>query len=169
MVSRFTSAAVVEHGRRTVEGLHMCDPATPPSEEENTRMGAMRAGMYGVLTRETTSWAPARLARSPEALRNNSLGTRRGAHRTPLGLALLMHLRAADFANELADYAQAAAISQPLAGAMVSCFTSVAVVEHGRRAVQGLHPRGPNGGSETVPEALRRERYTPAQGSRGTC
>ncbi|GJE93220.1 G patch domain-containing protein [Phanerochaete sordida] len=71
MASRFTSAAIVEHGPRAVEGLHTPDLSAPepapedvqdaPEENEDPRMAAVRAGMYGLLTRELAPWAPARL------------------------------------------------------------------------------------------------------------
>ncbi|EKM50069.1 uncharacterized protein PHACADRAFT_153394 [Phanerochaete carnosa HHB-10118-sp] len=67
MASRFKSAAIVEMGPKTVEGLHTPDvsaPETPPEEEEkeeDPRMAAVRMGMFGPLTRELSPWQPARL------------------------------------------------------------------------------------------------------------
>ncbi|KAJ3912518.1 hypothetical protein F5877DRAFT_53947 [Lentinula edodes] len=70
MAGRFTSAAVVEHGPKVIEGLH-----TPAFEEQSSneekkateekelspKENAARMGMYGHLTRETVPWQPARL------------------------------------------------------------------------------------------------------------
>ncbi|KAM5534503.1 hypothetical protein V8D89_011835 [Ganoderma adspersum] len=74
MAGRFRSSAVVEMGPKVVEGLH--HPASyadnlademgeeKPKEEEEAedpKMGAVRLGMYGPLTRETKPWQPAKL------------------------------------------------------------------------------------------------------------
>ncbi|KAJ3850676.1 hypothetical protein EV368DRAFT_84315 [Lentinula lateritia] len=71
MAGRFTSAAVVEHGPKVIEGLH-----TPAYEEKSSlneekrateekelspKENAARIGMYGHLTRESVPWQPARL------------------------------------------------------------------------------------------------------------
>ena len=73
MAGRFRSAAVVEMGPKIVEGLHQPaayaddlegsseDAQKEKKEEEDPKMGAVRLGMYGPLTRETTPWQPARL------------------------------------------------------------------------------------------------------------
>ncbi|KAH8104114.1 hypothetical protein BXZ70DRAFT_1005660 [Cristinia sonorae] len=69
MAGRFTSAAIVENGPKIVEGLHQPELSTAPDENENEeaekaedpRMGAMRLGMYGPLTREVQPWQPAKL------------------------------------------------------------------------------------------------------------
>lgn len=67
MASRFKSAAIVEMGPQIIEGLHT--PVQAPEgqgaqkdePEEDPRMTAIRAGMYGLLTREVTPWQPAKL------------------------------------------------------------------------------------------------------------
>jgi G patch domain-containing protein 1 len=72
MAGRFTSAAVVEHGPKAVEGLH-----TPSFTESNNsgaeqkekekepelsqKEHAARIGMYGSLTRDIKAWQPAKL------------------------------------------------------------------------------------------------------------
>lgn len=70
MAGRFRSAVVVEHGPKVVEGLHTPDVSNTPDEDEKTnkekededpRMGAIRLGMYGPLTREMKPWQPAKL------------------------------------------------------------------------------------------------------------
>ncbi|KAI0741391.1 hypothetical protein C8Q80DRAFT_1194175 [Daedaleopsis nitida] len=69
MAGRFRSAVVVEMGPKVVEGLHQ--PTSygenpdgengEQKEEEDPKMGSVRMGMYGPLTRETVPWQPARL------------------------------------------------------------------------------------------------------------
>lgn len=72
MAGRFRTAVVVETGPTVVEGLHQ--PVTVPElsvaeqeelererEDADPRMGAVRMGMYGPLTREVRPWQPARL------------------------------------------------------------------------------------------------------------
>ncbi|PSS31123.1 hypothetical protein PHLCEN_2v2347 [Hermanssonia centrifuga] len=70
MASRFKSAVVIENGPKIFEGLHTpsasstLDEAEEKHEEkqdEDPRMTAIKLGMYGRLTREVTSWQPARL------------------------------------------------------------------------------------------------------------
>lgn len=72
MAGRFRSAVVIESGLKVVEGLHQPVPAPEPSaaeleqaererEDADPKMGAVRMGMYGPLTREVRPWQPARL------------------------------------------------------------------------------------------------------------
>ena len=73
MAGRFRSSAVVEMGPKVVEGLHhpvsyadnladeMGEERPKEEEEEDPKMGAVRMGMYGALTRETKPWQPAKL------------------------------------------------------------------------------------------------------------
>ncbi|KAI0714194.1 hypothetical protein C8T65DRAFT_707738 [Cerioporus squamosus] len=70
MASRFRTGAVVEMGPKVVEGLHQPtsyaddvgeDEGAKEKEEEDPKMGAVRMGMFGRLTRETVPWQPARL------------------------------------------------------------------------------------------------------------
>ncbi|KAI0343331.1 hypothetical protein BDW22DRAFT_1407187 [Trametopsis cervina] len=68
MAGRFRSAIIVENGPKIIEGLHTPDlsetkeeEVTKEEEEEDPRMGAIRLGMYGPLTREVVPWQPARL------------------------------------------------------------------------------------------------------------
>ncbi|KAH9893159.1 hypothetical protein C8Q73DRAFT_791046 [Cubamyces lactineus] len=71
MAGRFRSAVVVETGPKIIEGLHQPqstdegdDSQGEPVEEkkeEDPKMGAVRLGMYGPLTREVQPWQPARL------------------------------------------------------------------------------------------------------------
>ncbi|KZT25345.1 hypothetical protein NEOLEDRAFT_1178454 [Neolentinus lepideus HHB14362 ss-1] len=74
MAGRFTSAAVVDMGPKINEGLHT--PAFEPEkqeaekqkqkekeveEEQSPKAHAARLGMYGPMTREVTTWVPAKL------------------------------------------------------------------------------------------------------------
>lgn len=73
MAGRFRTAVVVENGPKVVEGLHQ--PVHDDSdaqgqegtedgtekEKEDPRMGAVRLGMYGPLTRDVQPWQPAKL------------------------------------------------------------------------------------------------------------
>lgn len=71
MAGRFTTAKAIDHGPAVVEGLHTPSNTTPPSETkpsetkveepENAKTHAVKHGMYGVLTRETSVWVPAKL------------------------------------------------------------------------------------------------------------
>ncbi|KZT00580.1 uncharacterized protein LAESUDRAFT_764494 [Laetiporus sulphureus 93-53] len=71
MADRFRSAVVVEMGPAIVEGLrhpthsNLEEEQQPEVEEEkkeeDPKMGAVRLGMYGPLTREVQPWQPARL------------------------------------------------------------------------------------------------------------
>ncbi|KAI0954695.1 hypothetical protein AcW1_006501 [Taiwanofungus camphoratus] len=69
MAGRFRSAAVVETGPKIIEGLHRPEEsdmkgdegAKDEEKEEDPKMGAVRMGMYGPLTREVKPWQPARL------------------------------------------------------------------------------------------------------------
>ena len=71
MAGRFTTAKTVEHGPAVIEGLHTPSRSTPPpeakgpeakvEEPENAKTHAVKHGMYGILTRETSVWVPARL------------------------------------------------------------------------------------------------------------
>ncbi|KAF9059660.1 hypothetical protein BDP27DRAFT_1431048 [Rhodocollybia butyracea] len=72
MAGRFTSAAVVEHGPKVVEGLHTpsfteskdSDAEQKEKEKEpelSPKEHAVRIGMYGSLTREVKPWQPAKL------------------------------------------------------------------------------------------------------------
>ncbi|TBU44672.1 hypothetical protein BD309DRAFT_919406 [Dichomitus squalens] len=72
MAGRFRSSAVVELGPNVVEGLHQPtsyaehvpeEKGEEPldKEEGDPKMGAVRLGMYGPLTRETVPWHPAKL------------------------------------------------------------------------------------------------------------
>ena len=71
MASRFTTAKAVEQGPAVIEGLHTPSHNAPPTETkgseaeveepENAKTHAVKHGMYGVLTRETSVWVPARL------------------------------------------------------------------------------------------------------------
>jgi len=71
MASRFTTAKAVEHGPAIIEGLHTPShnaspaetgrPETKVEEPENAKTHAVKHGMYGVLTRETSVWIPTRL------------------------------------------------------------------------------------------------------------
>ncbi|KAI1790233.1 hypothetical protein LXA43DRAFT_515639 [Ganoderma leucocontextum] len=71
MAGRFRSSAVIEMGPKVVEGLHQPvsyaenlaeeNGEEREKEEEDPKMGAVRMGMYGPLTRETQPWQPAKL------------------------------------------------------------------------------------------------------------
>ena len=71
MAGRFTTAKAVEQGPAVIEGLHTPSHSTPPpgtggpetilEEPENAKTHAVKHGMYGLLTRETSAWVPARL------------------------------------------------------------------------------------------------------------
>jgi len=70
MAGRFTTAKAVEQGPAVIEGLHTPSHSAPPErntpetkmeEPENAKTHAVKHGMYGVLTRETSAWVPARL------------------------------------------------------------------------------------------------------------
>ena len=74
MAGRFRSAAVVEAGPTVVEGLRhpvasaedgdeegKAEKENKEKEEEDPRMGAVRMGMFGALTREVAPWQPAKL------------------------------------------------------------------------------------------------------------
>lgn len=69
MAGRFRSSAVIEMGPKVVEGLHQPvayaeeqgEETKEKGEEEDPKMGAVRLGMFGPLTRETKSWQPAKL------------------------------------------------------------------------------------------------------------
>ena len=71
MAGRFTTAKAVDQGPAVIEGLHMPSHNAPPTETkgpettveepENAKTHAVKHGMYGVLTRETSIWVPARL------------------------------------------------------------------------------------------------------------
>ncbi|KAI8996466.1 hypothetical protein BD414DRAFT_478086 [Trametes punicea] len=70
MAGRFRSAVVVETGPQVVEGLHKPDTSgdgdgsqgdRAEEKEEDPKVGAVRLGMYGPLTREVQPWQPARL------------------------------------------------------------------------------------------------------------
>lgn len=71
MAGRFTTAKAVEQGPAIIEGLHtpshnvppaeMGRPETKVEEPENAKTHAVKHGMYGVLTRETSVWVPTRL------------------------------------------------------------------------------------------------------------
>ncbi|KAF9646493.1 hypothetical protein BDM02DRAFT_3156522 [Thelephora ganbajun] len=71
MAGRFTTAKTVEQGPAVIEGLHTPSHGTPPTETkepetkmeepENAKTHAVKHGMYGVLTRETSVWVPVRL------------------------------------------------------------------------------------------------------------
>ena len=71
MAGRFTTAKVVDLGPAVIEGLHTPSLSVPPpeterpetkvEEPETAKTHAVKHGMYGVLTRETSAWVPARL------------------------------------------------------------------------------------------------------------
>jgi G patch domain-containing protein 1 len=71
MAGRFRSAVIVENGPKIIEGLHKPDTSasqatdeameTKEEEDKDPRIAAIRLGMYGPLTREVSSWQPARL------------------------------------------------------------------------------------------------------------
>ena len=74
MAGRFRSAAIVEAGPTVTEGLRFASSGDAEGEgeggeedkeekkvEEDPKTGAVRLGMYGPLTRETTPWQPAKL------------------------------------------------------------------------------------------------------------
>ncbi|KAJ3839385.1 hypothetical protein F5878DRAFT_535694 [Lentinula raphanica] len=78
MAGRFTTAAVVEHGPKVIEGLHTPAFKDEPPQDDNAatadkgketkdekelspKENAARLGMYGPLTRESVLWQPARL------------------------------------------------------------------------------------------------------------
>ena len=72
MAGRFRSAVVIESGPKIVEGLHQPVAVPEPSaaeleerererEDADPKMGAVRMGLYGPLTREVKPWQPARL------------------------------------------------------------------------------------------------------------
>jgi G patch domain-containing protein 1 len=71
MAGRFTTAKAVELGPAVIEGLHTPPHSTLPSESkgpetkedepENAKTHAVKHGMYGILTRETSVWVPVRL------------------------------------------------------------------------------------------------------------
>ncbi|KAI0058945.1 hypothetical protein BV25DRAFT_1993879 [Artomyces pyxidatus] len=79
MATRFTTAAVVEHGPKIIEGLHQpthesiaedqearekakaAEAARREEVVEGSKAHAAKLGMYGALTREVTPWQPSRL------------------------------------------------------------------------------------------------------------
>jgi len=71
MAGRFTTAKAVEQGPAVIQGLHTPSHSVPPpetkgpetkvEEPESAKTHAVKNGMYGVLTRETSVWVPARL------------------------------------------------------------------------------------------------------------
>ncbi|KAJ3717704.1 hypothetical protein C8R42DRAFT_697566 [Lentinula raphanica] len=78
MAGRFTTAAVVEHGPKVIEGLHTPAFKDEPPQDDNAatadkgketkdekelspKENTARLGMYGPLTRESVLWQPARL------------------------------------------------------------------------------------------------------------
>lgn len=72
MAGRFARASVIESGPKALEGLHrptevnsyLSVPDAAAEEkpkEESPKENAARLGMFGALTREVTSWRPARL------------------------------------------------------------------------------------------------------------
>ena len=71
MAGRFTTAKAVEQGPAVIEGLHTPSHDTPSAETkgpetkmeepEDAKTHAVKHGMYGILTRETSVWVPARL------------------------------------------------------------------------------------------------------------
>ncbi|KAI0642017.1 hypothetical protein C8Q79DRAFT_918392 [Trametes meyenii] len=71
MAGRFRSAVTVEMGPKVVEGLHQPQAASAHDDaqgdygeekkEEDPKIGAVRLGMYGPLTRDVQPWQPARL------------------------------------------------------------------------------------------------------------
>ena len=71
MAGRFTTAKAVEQGPAVIEGLHTPSHSAPPpettgseprvEEPESAKTHAVKHGMYGVLTRESSVWVPARL------------------------------------------------------------------------------------------------------------
>ena len=70
MAGRFTTAKTMEQGPAVIEGLHTPSHSTPVEaqgseanveEPENAKTHAVKHGMYGVLTRETTVWVPVKL------------------------------------------------------------------------------------------------------------
>ncbi|OCH96293.1 hypothetical protein OBBRIDRAFT_787368 [Obba rivulosa] len=69
MAGRFRSAVIVENGPKVIEGLHTPDLSEMKDEEEqkeeekseDPKMGAVRMGLYGPMTREVQPWQPTRL------------------------------------------------------------------------------------------------------------
>ena len=71
MAGRFTTAKTLEQGPAVIEGLHTPShdapsaetkgPETKVEEPEDAKTHAVKHGMYGILTRETSVWVPARL------------------------------------------------------------------------------------------------------------
>jgi len=71
MAGRFTTAKAVDQGPAVIEGLHTPSQSAPPpettgpetmvEEPESAKTHAVKHGMYGVLTRETSVWVPTRL------------------------------------------------------------------------------------------------------------
>ncbi|EIW59856.1 uncharacterized protein TRAVEDRAFT_148029 [Trametes versicolor FP-101664 SS1] len=70
MAGRFRSAVIIENGPTVIEGLHQPEPAAEGADDdgeaaeekaEDPKMGAVRLGMFGPLTREVKPWQPARL------------------------------------------------------------------------------------------------------------
>ena len=71
MAGRFTTAKTVDHGPAIVEGLHTPSQSAPPTETkqletkieepESAKAHAVKHGMYGILTRETSVWVPTKL------------------------------------------------------------------------------------------------------------
>ena len=71
MAGRFTTAKTMEQGPTVIEGLHTPSHSAPPpdmkppetkmEEPENAKTHAVKHGMYGILTRETSIWIPAKL------------------------------------------------------------------------------------------------------------
>ncbi|KAF9779277.1 hypothetical protein BJ322DRAFT_1172484 [Thelephora terrestris] len=71
MAGRFTTAKAVDHGPAVIEGLHTPSQAAPSpeaeppetkvEEPENAKTHAVKHGMYGILTRETSVWVPVKL------------------------------------------------------------------------------------------------------------
>ncbi|KAL0953926.1 hypothetical protein HGRIS_005091 [Hohenbuehelia grisea] len=72
MASRFTSAAIIDHGPKVHEGLHTpsqeaeekarkAEEVKRAEEKVSPKVHAAKMGMFGPLTRESTPWQPARL------------------------------------------------------------------------------------------------------------
>ncbi|KAH9926919.1 uncharacterized protein B0H18DRAFT_875905 [Fomitopsis serialis] len=142
MAGRFRSAVIVETGPQIVEGLHQPVPAAEPSadeeqenkEDEDPRMGAVRMGMYGPLTREVNPWQPARL-----------LCKRFGVKDPEVDMTAEAGAATADLAMPTAAAKNAdAEMAQAFAGAAPgSKFVSAGAITDGSEAAAGGRRNGP--------------------------
>ncbi|KZT69228.1 hypothetical protein DAEQUDRAFT_811463 [Daedalea quercina L-15889] len=139
MAGRFRSAVVVEAGPTIVEGLHQPVAAPEPSaeekqeeEDEDPRMGAVRLGMYGALTRDVKPWQPARL-----------LCKRFGVKDPEVDMTGEAGAATADLAMPTAAAKKADTETAPADAAPESKFASAGAITDGSEAVSGARKNGP--------------------------